>query len=62
MEDVDLARRIGRRRLVRLEPAAITSAARYRAGGWWLRPLRNLSILALYFLGAPPRFLHRLYN
>ncbi len=62
MEDVDLVRRIGRRRLARLEAAAITSAARYRAGGWWLRPLRNLSLLALYVLGAPPRLLRRLYG
>jgi hypothetical protein len=61
MEDVDFARRIGRRRLVRLDAAAITSAARYRAGGWWLRPIRNLAILALYFLGAPLRLLQRLY-
>ena len=61
MEDVDFVRRIGRRRLVVLDAAAITSAARYRTGGWWLRPLRNLTILALYFLGAPPRLLQRLY-
>jgi rSAM/selenodomain-associated transferase 2 len=62
MEDVELARRIGRRRLVRLDAAAITSAARYRAGGWWLRPIRNLTILTLYFLGTPPRLLLRLYT
>jgi rSAM/selenodomain-associated transferase 2 len=62
MEDVDLMRRIGRRRLVTLEAEALTSAARYRAGGWWLRPLRNLSLLGLYFLGAPPGLLKRLYG
>ncbi len=62
MEDVDLMRRVGRRRLVALEAAAVTSAARYRAGGWWLRPLRNLSLLGLYFLGAPPGLLKRLYG
>ncbi len=62
MEDVDLVRRIGRRRLVMLEARAVTSAARYRRGGWWLRPLRNLSILALYFLGLPPATLRRLYG
>jgi rSAM/selenodomain-associated transferase 2 len=61
MEDVDFARRIGRRRLELLDVAAITSAARYRTGGWWLRPLRNLAILALYFLGVPPRLLLWLY-
>ncbi len=62
MEDVDLARRIGRANLVELEAVAITSAARYRTGGWWLRPLRNLAILALYFLGVPPVRLKRLYG
>jgi rSAM/selenodomain-associated transferase 2 len=62
MEDVDFVRRIGRRRLLPLAVAAVTSAERYRAGGWWLRPLRNLAILALYFLGVPPRWLQRLYN
>ena len=62
MEDVELMRRIGRARLVTLEAEALTSAARYRAGGWWLRPLRNLSLLGLYFLGAPPKLLKRLYG
>ena len=62
MEDVALARRIGRRRMVILDAEAVTSAARYREGGWWLRPLRNLVLLGLYFLGVPPRLLHRLYG
>ncbi|RMD61641.1 MAG: glycosyl transferase family 2, partial [Alphaproteobacteria bacterium] len=34
----------------------------YRAGGWWLRPMRNLALLALYFLGVPPAVLRRLYG
>ena len=62
MEDVDLARRIGRRRIALLDAAAVTSAARYRQGGWWLRPLRNLALLGLYYLGTPPRLLRRLYG
>jgi rSAM/selenodomain-associated transferase 2 len=62
MEDVDLVRRIGRRRIVILEADAVTSALRYRRDGWWLRPLRNLALLALYFLGAPPRLLRHLYG
>ncbi len=62
MEDVDFARRIGRRRMVLLDAEAVTSAARYRRDGWWLRPLRNLALLGLYFLGAPPRLLARLYG
>lgn len=61
MEDVDLVRRIGRGRLVFLEARALTSAARYRRDGWLLRPARNLSCLALYFLGLPPHIIQRLY-
>ncbi len=62
MEDVDLVRRIGRRRLVILESEAYTSAGRYRRGGWWLRPTCNLFLLCLYYLGLPPRLLARLYG
>ena len=62
MEDVEFVRRIGRRNLVVLGATALTSAARYRQGGWSLRPLRNLSILGLYLLGVPPRILARLYG
>jgi rSAM/selenodomain-associated transferase 2 len=62
MEDVDLIRRLGRRRLVALEVDAVTSAARYRQGGYVRRPLRNLGCLTLYFLGLPPHVLVRLYG
>ena len=62
MEDVDIVRRIGRRRLAHLETAASTSAARYRSGGWWMRPARNLYCLALYFLGASPERIRRIYR
>jgi rSAM/selenodomain-associated transferase 2 len=62
MEDVDMVRRIGRGRLVFLDAAAVTSAARYRKGGWWLRPIRNLTMVGLYFLGVPPGLLKRLYG
>jgi len=62
MEDVDLIRRIGRRRLRMLEVAAKTSPQRYRRGGYWRRPARNLLCLGLYYLGLPPRFLARLYG
>ncbi|MGQ0664222.1 MAG: TIGR04283 family arsenosugar biosynthesis glycosyltransferase [Pseudomonadota bacterium] len=62
MEDVELVRRLGRRRLVALEHAAITSAARYRRDGWLRRPLRNLFCLALYFAGLDPARIARLYR
>lgn len=62
MEDVALVRRIGRKRLAILDHAAVTSAIRYRRGGWLRRPARNLALLALYFAGVPPRLLARLYG
>jgi rSAM/selenodomain-associated transferase 2 len=54
MEDVDLVRRIGRRRLRRLEADAVTSAERYRRDGYGARVFRNLSCLCLYWLGVAP--------
>ena len=62
MEDVDLVRRIGAKNLRELDAVAATSPARYERDGWIARPLRNLSILALWFLGVPPATLARLYR
>ncbi len=62
MEDVDIIRRIGRKRLAFLRAHAVTSAARYRQSGYILRPLKNLSILTLYACGVPPRLLVKLYG
>jgi hypothetical protein len=62
MEDVALVRRIGRRRLARLRVAAVTSAARYATDGWLRRGWRNLTTLALYFLGVDPERLARRYS
>lgn len=62
MEDVALVRRIGRRRLAPLRAEAVTSAERYRREGWWRRPLKNLRLLALYFLGASPAWLAERYR
>ena len=62
MEDVDLVRRIGRRRLLILPISARTSAARWRSQGWTARSLRNVTCLSLYYLGVPLRLLHRLYG
>jgi len=62
MEDVDLIRRIGRRRLIALDAAAVTSPQRYRRHGYAPRMARNLLCLALYFLGLPPRLIVRIYG
>ncbi len=62
MEDVDLVRRIGRKRLTMLDRRAVTSAARYRRDGYLRRTARNLTCLSLYVLGVPPRLIARLYG
>ena len=62
MEDVDLVRRIGRRRLVMLDVALETSGIRHARHGIAVRSVRNLACLALYFLGVPPRALVWLYG
>jgi rSAM/selenodomain-associated transferase 2 len=62
MEDVDLIRRLGRRRLVALDVAAVTSAGKWQHQGWYRRSARNLCCLALYFAGIPPRIIARFYG
>jgi glycosyltransferase involved in cell wall biosynthesis len=62
MEDVDLVRRIGRRRLVLLNSVATTSATRFQQHGYLRRSARNLTCLALFFLGVPVRWIARLYG
>ncbi len=62
MEDVDIVRRIGRRRMTVLRTRAVTSAVRYRQGGYVRRSVRNLSCLTLYFLRVPTRIIARLYG
>lgn len=62
MEDVDLARRLGRRRLVLLRSAAVTSAVRYRNDGYLRRTARNVVLLSLYLSGISPARLVRLYG
>ena len=62
MEDVDIIRRIGRRRLTRLRARAVTSAERFRNEGYLRRSARNLSILLLYALRVPAPLLAKLYG
>jgi rSAM/selenodomain-associated transferase 2 len=62
MEDVDLVRRPGRRRLAPIAATVVASARRYRSAGYLRRPLRNLFCLSLYFAGVPPRRIARLYG
>ena len=62
MEDVNLVRRIGRPNLVPLDADVVASARRYERDGWLLRPLRNLSCLALFSAGVPVSIVRRLYD
>jgi rSAM/selenodomain-associated transferase 2 len=62
MEDVNLVRKLGKSRIVLLSATAVSSAARYRAGGWWAVPLRNLGLLIGYLLGADPTRLKARYK
>lgn len=62
MEDVDLVRRLGRRRLVMLRTAAVTSAVRYKRDGYLSRAMRNLTCVSLYYLRVPPKTIVRLYG
>jgi rSAM/selenodomain-associated transferase 2 len=62
MEDVDLVRRIGRRRLVMLRSTAITDPVRYLHDGFAARMARNALCLTLYYLRVPPRMIARIYR
>lgn len=62
MEDVDLVRRIGRKRLTVLPVRAETSARRWRQDGWLARSARNLLCLSLFLAGVPAARIARLYG
>src|SRR5690348_10228853 len=62
MEDIDLARRLGRRRLTMLSATAVTSSERYSRDGYLLRSLRRQVCHALYGAGLPIRMIAPLYG
>lgn len=62
MEDVAMARALGRRRTVVLPSRAVTSAKRFKREGYFARSARNVSCLLLYYLRVPPRLLVRWYG
>ena len=62
MEDVDLMRRIGGKRLHVFKATAMTSAHKFKQAGYLRRSLRNLSCLGLFFLGLPVRWIARIYG
>jgi rSAM/selenodomain-associated transferase 2 len=62
MEDLDLVRRLGRRRLRMLRARAVTSAERYRRDGYIRRALKNQMCLVLYALNVPAARISQLYG
>ena len=62
LEDVDLVRRLGRRRINMLRSRAITSAERFRQDGYVHRSARNFLCLTLYLLRVPISTIHRIYG
>ena len=62
MEDVDLVRRLGRRRLAYLRTPAVTSAVRFRRSGYAPRVARNLCCLLLFSMGVRAETVARLYG
>ncbi|HYJ81336.1 MAG TPA: TIGR04283 family arsenosugar biosynthesis glycosyltransferase [Allosphingosinicella sp.] len=60
MEDVDLVRRLGR--IGSLDVDAVTSAERWRSGGWLRRSARNLLCLACWRCGMSAERVARLYG
>ncbi len=62
MEDVELARRIGPKRLTILETEAVSMAEKYRREGYGKRAWRNLTLMTRYLLGADPVELAKAYD
>lgn len=62
MEDVIIVRALGRARLAPLDAVAVTSAEKYEAEGWVRRGWRNISTVALFFLGRSPQSLLARYR
>ena len=63
MEDVEFVGRLKREgRIVHLKVRIVTSARRWEREGWWRRTGRNLSLLALYYVGISPERLAQGYE
>ena len=62
MEDVDIVRRLGRRRMTMLRSKAVTSAERYKQDGYAPRIARNAACLSLFYMRVPATTLARLYG
>lgn len=61
-EDLDIVRRLGRRRLLMLRATATTSAIRYKQSGYAARVARNWWCITRYYMGTAPEKLRRIYD
>ena len=61
MEDVDIIKRIGKKRLTMSDQAIITSAEKYNKYGYLFRMIRNGFCLLLYKLGVDPAIIKKIY-
>jgi hypothetical protein len=62
MEDLDLARRLGARRLKLLRARAVTSAQRYKLEGYVRRSVKNQMCLLMYALNVPSTRILKFYG
>ncbi len=62
MEDVDIARRLGRRRITPLKASVSTSAARWRRRGWARQTALNLTCVGLFLVGIDIERVVKLYD
>ena len=62
MEDVDMARRVGKKNMACLDATITTSPIRYLRDGWWARPVQNIVCLLLYYAGVNQATLKRIYK
>ncbi|MFC7291031.1 TIGR04283 family arsenosugar biosynthesis glycosyltransferase [Hirschia litorea] len=62
MEDVEMAKKIGKSRLRILTTKAITSSDKYERYGWRKRAWKNAFLLSRYLMGASPEKLAKLYS
>ena len=61
MEDVQLARRLGKSRLRQIALPLRTSAERYQRSGYYRRSAKNIFFVVLFMLGVRSNTLHRHY-
>jgi rSAM/selenodomain-associated transferase 2 len=62
MEDVDMVRRIGAKRLHMFHHSALTDAERYKSEGYFTRMARNATCLTMWFAGVKPERIVSFYK